>query len=443
VQFFRSLYLGNLFFYALSAIAGLFVLAFFFPALFFLSKVIFGVFSLLVLLDLIAVFSKNSGVFARRSMAEKLSNGSDNEILIFVENRYGFKIAAEIIDELPVQFQKRDTSFAVQVPKGETRVIRFDLRPLKRGSYQFGALNVYVPGPLFLIRKRYRFAQDQEVPVYPSLIQMQQLELLAISNRLTEHGIKKIRRVGASNEFEQIRPYVTGDDQRRVNWKATARKGELMVNNFQDERSQQVYCLIDKGRVMQMPFQGLTLLDYAINASLVVSNIALKKQDKAGLLTFSDKIGQMIPAERKLSHLQKILDVLYNQKTRFLESDFERLYGVVRTRIKQRSLLVLFTNFETLNGAQRQLPYLRRLAKHHLVLVVFFENTELRDLLRKPAENTEAIYLKAIAEKFDYEKRQIVKEFTRHGIQSLLTPPENLSVNTINKYLEFKARGMI
>ena len=443
MKFFRSLYLGNLFFYALSAIAGLFVLAFFFPALFFLSKVVFGVFCLLTVLDLAAVYSKGQGVFARRSMAEKLSNGSDNEILIFVENRYGFKIAAEVIDELPFQFQKRDTVFSVQVPKGETRVIRFELQPLKRGSYQFGALNVYVPGPLLLVKKRYRFAQDQEVPVYPSLIQMQQYELLAISNRLTDHGIKKIRRAGASNEFEQIRPYVTGDDQRRVNWKATARKGELMVNSFQDERSQQVYCLIDKGRVMQMPFEGLTLLDYAINASLVVSNIALKKQDKAGLLTFSDKIGQMVPAERKFSHLQKILDVLYNQKTRFLESDFERLYGVIRSRIKQRSLLVLFTNFETLNGAKRQLPYLRRLARHHLVLVVFFENTELRELLQQPAESTEAIYLKAIAEKFDYEKRQIVKEFTRHGIQSLLTPPENLSVNTINKYLEFKARGMI
>jgi uncharacterized protein (DUF58 family) len=279
--------------------------------------------------------------------------------------------------------------------------------------------------------------------VYPSFIQMRQYELLAASRQLSALGIKQVRQLGHSQEFEQIQPYVAGDDQRTINWQASARKGDLMVNHYQDEKSQQVYCLIDKGRVMQMPFQGLSLLDYAINAALVIANVAIKKQDKAGIITFAETIGSILPAEGKASQLQKILDLLYNQKTRFLEADFEKLYITVRARIRHRSLLVLFTNFETLNGAQRQLPYLRKLARHHLLLVVFFDNTETRALLEKPAGNTEEIYLKAIAEKFAYEKRQIVKELARHGIQSILTPPEKLTVNTINKYLEFKARGVI
>jgi uncharacterized protein (DUF58 family) len=272
---------------------------------------------------------------------------------------------------------------------------------------------------------------------------MRQYELLAASRRLSELGIKKVRQLGHSQEFEQIRPYVAGDDQRTINWQASARKAELMVNHYQDEKSQQVYCLIDKGRVMQMPFEGLSLLDYAINASLVLANIALRKKDKAGIVTFSDTIGSILPAEGKVSQIQKILDLLYNQKTRFLETDFEKLYITVRSKIRQRSLLLLFTNFETLSGARRQLPYLRKLSRHHLLLVVFFENTETRALLQTPVTNTEEIYLKAIAEKFAYEKRQIVKELSQHGIQSVLTPPEKLTVNTINKYLEFKARGLI
>jgi len=244
-------------------------------------------------------------------------------------------------------------------------------------------------------------------------------------------------------EFDQVRNYVPGDDRRSVNWKASARKGDIMVNAYQDEKQQTVYCLIDKGRVMQSPFEGLTLLDYAINASLVMSNIALIKEDKAGLITFSDKMGQIVAADRRSGHLQKLLEVLYHQKTRFMETDFERLSVAVRHQIRQRSLLLLFTNFETLEALQRQLPYLRRLAKDHLLVVILFENTETKHLIDSPAGNVEQVYLKTIARQFFNEKKKIVAELNRYGIQSILTPPQQLSVNTINKYLELKDRGAI
>lgn len=139
----------------------------------------------------------------------------------------------------------------------------------------------------------------------------------------------------------------------------------------------------------------------------------------------------------------RILETLYRQKTRFSETDYETVYASVRANIRQRSLLILFTNFETVSGMHRQLPYLRRLAKDHLLLVIFFENTELRALLDAPAPDTEAIYLKTIGEKFAFEKRQIVKELGQYGIQTILTAPQNLTANTVNKYLELKARGLI
>jgi uncharacterized protein (DUF58 family) len=282
------------------------------------------------------------------------------------------------------------------------------------------------------------------VPVYPSYIQMRKYELMAISNRLTESGIKKIRRIGHNMEFELIKEYVSGDDFRTINWKATARKSHLMVNHFQDERSQQVYSIIDKGRVMQMPFNGLSLLDYAINASLVISNIAIKKSDKAGILTFQDRVGTTLTASRQNNQMAQILEVLYNQKTAYRESDFSALYAHVRRKITQRSLLLIFTNFESIYGLHRQLPYLKRLSSQHLVVVIFFENTEMTSLLHEPADaDLRKIYYKAIAEKFSYDKKLIVKELAKNGIQAMLTTPEHLTVNTINKYLELKARGMI
>jgi uncharacterized protein (DUF58 family) len=258
-----------------------------------------------------------------------------------------------------------------------------------------------------------------------------------------ETGSKRMRKLGHSLEFEHIKEYTRGDDIRIINWKATARKGTLMVNNYLDERSQQVYCIIDKGRLMKMPFDDLTLLDYAINASLVMCNVSLHRHDRFGLITFSEKMGSVLPADKKPVQLQNVLQLLYNQETRFLESDFEMLYKQVRTHVRHRSLLILFTNFESMSGLQRQLPYLRMIAKHHLLLLVFFENTELRQLTQKKAKDVEGVYIKTVAEKFAYEKRIIVKELQQHGILSILTAPENLTVNTVNKYLELKARQAI
>ncbi|MBT9391594.1 DUF58 domain-containing protein [Hymenobacter sp. NST-14] len=446
----RSFFLTRRFFLAMVLLITGLVVAFFLPGWLVPLQLGLGLLGLLTALDAGLLYATGGGVFGRRVLGDKLANGSENEVAIYLENHFRFPVRTETIDEVPHQFQRRDVLFRALVPPGETRVIQYQLRPTRRGEYEFGALNVYAASPLGLVRRRFRFDENRVVPVYPSFLQMRQYELLAISNRLTEVGIKRIRRVGQSMEFEQIRPYVPGDDPRRINWAATARRATtpeaadaLVVNHYQDERAQQVYCLIDKGRVMRMPFEGLSLLDYAINATLVVSNIALLKHDKAGLLTFSHQPGTLVPADRRSGQLRKLLEVLYRQKTKYLETDYERLYVTVRHQIRQRSLLILFTNFETLYGMQRQLPYLRRLAKDHLLLVVFFENTELDAYLQPPAATAQDVYNQTVAEKFAQEKRQIVRELSRYGIHALLTAPQNLTVNTINKYLEFKARGLI
>jgi len=325
----------------------------------------------------------------------------------------------------------------------QRKLINYVLRPTKRGEYEFGMIRVFVKSPLGLVMRRYNFNQTEVLPVYPSFLQMRKYELMAISNQLTEIGIKKIRRLGHSLEFEQVKNYVQGDDYRTINWKATARQGSLMVNNYTDEKSQQIYCIIEKSRAMKMPFDGLSLLDYAINASLVLSNVALLKEDKAGLITIAEKIGAIVPADRRPTHINKILEVLYKEKTRYLETNMELLYSTVRNVIKQRSLVVFFTNYESMSALQRQLPFLKRIAKFHLLLVVFFENTELKKVSEQPATDVEGIYIKTIAEKFAYDKKLIVKELAKNNIQSILSAPENLTVNTINRYLEIKARQKI
>ena len=312
-----------------------------------------------------------------------------------------------------------------------------------RGSFEFGAVNVFAESPIGFVQRRYRFDAATEVPVYPSYIQMRKYAFMAISDRLTELGVKQVRRVGHTMEFDQIRPYVMGDDYRTVNWKATSRSRRLMVNQYQDERSQQVYCLVDMGRVMKMPFEGLTLLDYAINASLALSNVSVLREDKAGLVTFSDKVHTVLPASRKGGQMARIMELLYRQETDFKESSYERLYASIARNVKTRSLLLLFTNFETRTALRRQLTYLRSLAARHLLVVILFENTELEKRLKGIPGTLEEVYIKTISEQFAVEKREIIAELKRYGIHAVLTPPEELTVNTINAYLEMKARRLL
>lgn len=398
---------------------------------------------LLLLIDLILLYRTANGFFARRHAPERLSNGDENELGIYVENFYSFPVSLGLIDEIPFQFQKRDLWFKTSLKSREHKMINYQLRPTKRGEYEFADIRAYVHSPLALVSRRYNFEQKEILPVYPSFLQMQKYELMAVSHRLTELGIKKIRRIGHSMEFEQIKNYVPGDDYRTINWKATARKGDTMVNAFTDEKSQHVYCIIDKSRAMKMPFEGLSLLDYAINAALALLNIVMLKEDRAGLITVSEKIGAVLPADHRPGHLHKILQILHNEKTRYLETNMEALYATVRTVIKQRSLVVLFTNFESISAMERQLPYLRKITRLHLLLVVFFKNTELEKITVEHATDIEAIYVKTIAEKFLYEKKLIVKELNRYGIQSILCDPKELTVSTVSKYLEIKARQQI
>jgi uncharacterized protein (DUF58 family) len=436
VKALKSFYLSSRFFIVTASIVFLFVLSYFLPLLLVISNLLFAALVFLFISDAFILFVNKKGIYSYRAAPNRLSNGDDNEIKIFLENKYAFKINCEIIDEIPFDFQIRDLSFKLSVEPGTTKVFTYNLRPVKRGEYNFGSTNVYAASPIGFVRRRFSFEGEKIVPVYPSYIQMKKYDLMAISDRLTEAGVKRIRRIGHSMEFDHIKDYVRGDDYRTINWKATARKTRLMVN-------QQVYSVIDIGRVMKMPFEGMSLLDYAINSSLVISSIAMHKQDKAGLVTFSNKVSNILPADRQARQMQNILEILYNQKTDFLESDFEILTSTILQKISHRSLILLYTNFESVSAMQRQLAYLRRLSQAHLVIVILFINTELFALIDAPASNVEKIYHKTIAEKFAFEKRLIVKELSRYSIQSILTTPQNLSVNTINKYLELKARGLI
>jgi uncharacterized protein (DUF58 family) len=439
IKFFgQSFYLDKVVYYIAGGAVVLYIFSYFIPVLYDIAGLILILLGVSILVDSFLIFGKRFALRAERITAERWSNGDENKVILHFQNNYSFPIATHIIDELPPQFQERNWFRKAKLERNSDQQIVYTVKPSTRGEYSYGNINVFVKGPLQLAKRRFVFPAAEIVKVYPSYIQMRRYHLLAVSNRLQEAGVKRVRRLGHSMEFEQIKEYVLGDDYRTINWKATARKKDLMVNNYTDERSQQIYCLINKGRTMKMPFEGMTLLDYAINAALVLCNVALVRQDKAGLITFAENPDAFLLADKKSTQMNLVLETLYRQQTRFLEADFEKLYSIIRNRITHRSLLVLFTNFESMDSLQRELPSLKLIAQYHLLLVVFFENTELKQLTEGKAVTMEDIYIKTIAEKFAFDKRLMVKELHKNGILSILTSPQNLTIDTINKYLELK-----
>lgn len=441
MKFFRSLFLTNRFFYAGLFIAFCYVIAFFLSPIYIIAKILTLVFIVSVIVEIFLVYIPKTSIEVLRNYPERLSNGDENELELFVTNHYQFPLNVRIIEEFPVQLQLRDFQFRKRFKSSQNTKFDFKIRPTERGSYKFGLTNVFI-SVFGLIEKKIKINEPISIACYPSYLQLKQFQLYSTAQLQNQFGMKRIRKIGTNTEFENIKNYTIGDEYRLINWKATAKTNRLMVNQFQEEKSQPVYSLIDLGRTMRMPFDGLKLLDYSINSSLVVANISLQKNEKAGLITFNKRIQDHVVADRKNHQMQWILEKLYNVQTDFLESDFGQLYAYIKRKLTQRSLLFIYTNFETIDGLERQLPYLKLIKKSHVVVLILFKNSELKKLNYQKAKTTTDIYDQTIAEKFNYDKELIINRLHQVGILTIYCEPQELSINLINKYLEIKARGL-
>ncbi len=443
-KLYLSIFLGKRFYWTMAAVIFLFVLSFLIPFLFNVALLALGLLACLLLLEWLVLYTKINPVSVERILPERLSNGDGNTMYWKIANHYPFRARLFLLDEFPESWQIRDFRMSFLLEPEQETTLPYVMYPKERGEYFFGDLHVFIKTPLQLMIRRKTFPATKSVKVFPSFLLLRQFEFMAHFTEPGNIGYKQVRKTGHSLEFEQIREYVSGDDIRSINWKATGRTGgQLMINMYTDEKSQPVYCIIDKGRTMKMAFDGMSLLDYAVNATLAMSSVAITRQDKAGVISFGDKTGNFLPANHRSTQMASIVQTLYNLNTKFLESDFAFLHKLIKTNITQRSLLILFTNFESITALNRQLPYLRSISQKHLLLVVFFENTAVRVLASGLASNVERLYEKVIAEKFILEKKLIIKELQKYGIAAILTAPEKLTVDVVNKYLQIKARREI
>ena len=435
------MFLRRRFYIVMVAIAAVFAAAMVWPALFAVGRWLIVVFALAVAADAVTLYGAVR-LSALRNCAQRFSMGDSNDVEVVVKANSPVSLDVEMVDELPCQLQQRDFNRKFHLAKNARHSLKYQVRPVTRGEYLFGNVLLFASTPLGLLQRRFKAAEPATVKVYPSFVKLKNMELMASSAMWTV-GSRRIRRPGNSTEFEQIRDYVQGDDYRTINWKASARRSRLMVNAYQDEQERQIFSLIDKGRLMQQSSEGMSMLDYSINSALMLSYVAVSKHDRVGLITFDSKMGAFVPAENKTTQMATILDALYNVNTTFGESDYSMLSPNVTRLVPRRSLMVLYTNFTDYNSLTRQLPYLRLLNRSHRLLVVFFEDVELDLYVEEPQHTILDYYQHIVAEKLTYERRLIPKTLRQNGIYSLLTTPQSLSVDVVNKYLEMKTMQLL
>ncbi len=443
-NFFRSYYLTSRTFTMLGVCILLFVGGIVLNMSFILGKITLFLLFLAVLVETILLFSQAELIDFRRILPNRLSNGDQNTVTLQLRNLSKLNLSLTVFEDLPELLQLRTWQIEVPLAGSANQSTEYEVRPTQRGIYTWQ--NTYMLARLSLlglVARKLTFEAEVSVGCYPSFEQFKKLPIKALIHSHSEANNVHIRKIGQSLEFEQIKNYVIGDNYRHINWKASAKQGRQMINQYQEERSQDIYAVIDMGRAMKMPFEQQTLLDYAINGSVALTKAILDVKDKAGLITFSSKSCSYVAARSEYKQFGVINDNLYNLETDFLESDFEKLYKFVRFKISQRSLLVIFTNFDSINSLKRNLQYLKAIAQYHLVLVIFFENSEIVNFVNQPANDIREIYSKTIGKHFLSQNQLILKELVKSGIQGLITQPHLLSMQAINKYIQIKRKQMI
>lgn len=437
----RSLYISSRFFQVGIGLVLFWLWAFLWPILFVPAIVCTVFFWGYAVWDIIRLYGTH--LEGERICADRFSNGDLNPVSLTLENLSSKVVDVRIIEEFPDQFQIRDHQWFVRLEPKHRRSYQYELRPVKRGRYQFGYLWLYARHPYGWFERRFQAAAFREVAVYPSFHQLKSNQFLAFHRNSLRAGAKKRKRLGLSTEFEQIKNYIPGDDVRHINWKATARKGSLMLNQYRDEKTQQLICMVDKGRRMELPFHDMSLLDYAINASLAISDIALRSEDRVGLLTYGAKLSSWVSPEKGIHHLQRIQEILYHQKTDFTESNVEKAAAWVNRKAYERSLIIYFNNYTSLLSLERDLDYLRALSRRHLLVVVLFKNRPLEELSLQAPQTTREVYHQVVAEQLVQEQQLMVRKLRRWGILSILTHPEDLNISTINTYLRIKKELLV
>lgn len=400
-----------------------------------------GVVVLAVLDNLLS--GRVSQVAARRLVADKLSVGTENRVEIDLRSRSPLSLTLLVKDDPPWQFNTPARQQQLRLAPYDTRRISYVTIPQARGDYQFGDIHLRGRSRLGLSWWQRRIPAQQQVKVYPNLLQVHQYNLLARADRLQQVGFRRLRRLGEGTEFESLRDYVPDDDFTNIDWKATARRSKPITRQYEIERSQNVILMIDAGRMMCAELNGMSKLDYAINAALMLAYVAVQKDDAVGLVVFADEIQSFVPPRKGSAQVGRLLEQLYAVQPTMQEPDYAAAFSLLADRARKRALVVVFTDLIDRQASRQMLAHTAALYPHHLPLVVTLRDPRLQGLAGQIPQQESDAYQRAIAADLLTHRREALQALRQRGAAIVDALPEQLTVAAVNRYLAIKARGRL
>ncbi len=387
---------------------------------------------------------KAESLQAVRIYPKKFSFGSDHAIRLEIQNYSGHKLEIQVLDEPPAEFGLRDVKFETALPDREKDIFAYTVCPRQRGVFQFGRLHIVVgfsyPG---LARKHHAYLQPAEIKVYPGYNALRQSDLITLRGKLQTSGVRTVRQIGIGTDYESLREYSPDDEYRRINWKATARLNRMMTTNYQIEKSQNVIVMMDAGRLMGATSLGMSKLDHAVNAAMLLSNQVIKNGDLAGLMIFSNAIHSYLPPKRSKTRLGQIADQLSVVKSDFHESDYFAAFEFIKTKCHRRSLIVLFSEIIDDHSSAMLIGGILRLYPKHLCLCVLMKDRLMEQSVNIRVNRPKDAYRKAVAAEWLAERDDAIAGLKSKGVLVVDTLPEQLTADLMNAYLKVKMRSMI
>jgi uncharacterized protein (DUF58 family) len=378
-----------------------------------------------------------------RQNDSKLSLGADNPIHLQLRYSGLRPVSFSVRDEPPEAYQ---TDLRILTGEVDGRGLWFGtyhVRPLRRGDYHFGDLNLRWRAPLGLLVRQGRIPAAAPVKVYPNLLDVRSYDLLLRRNRLQELGLRHTRMYGQGTEFERLREYLPDDEYRRINWKATARRHRPVTVQYQTERSQNIMVVLDTGRMMQSPVADMAKLDYVINASLLLAYVASGKGDNVGMMSFADDVSLFLRPRQGRGQFYRMLEMLYALNAQPVEPDFRRALAYLALKQRKRSLVVIFTDLSGGLSMQALVAHMSVLARRSLPLVVTISDPDVHAAARQIPHDSLGVYQRAAASQLLDERRVILENLGRQGVSTLDVPANELSIAVINRYLELKGKTLL
>ncbi len=396
----------------------------------------------LVLLALVDILlsPRPRQISIERQVPRHLSLGTFNKIGWEIHNASGFTVSFEVTEDVPDEMERDVPSVSGNIVAQARAELRYGVRPTRRGFFEFGDIHLRYRTLLGLVIRQRRFRATSPVKVYPNVASLARYELAVHRHRLSEFGLTAARQRGKGLLFESLRDYVPGDDLADIAWKATARRGRLITRNFETDRSQNVLLVIDCGRLMTTQVDNLSRLDYAINAALLLTYVAMKQGDYIGLVAFSDRIESYVPPLKGHGALGRMNEALYRLEPRLKEPNYEAACKFLALRHRKRSLVVIITDVIDKDASSMLLAYTARFARHHLPLCVTLRNLEVEGLSALRPVTTTDCFTKSVAIEMLTRRNEALACMRQFGADVLDVDPRGLTPKLLNRYLVLKRR---